>query len=154
MRLPAVMQPPYRKQSMRSIFVYFRRASRAEVARFLDACPVAREPEYWMFGETLYVSFYDDAESEFAPEALDALRFHMGRHDIVAVVAHVSGRIDGLAEVTAFCRTLLSHFEGVAMDDYSEHPWTLDEILSGHRHDGHAFFDYRGWHASQRGHPP
>ncbi|MGY1455924.1 hypothetical protein [Streptomyces sp. SS8] len=40
---------------------------------------------------------------------------------------------------------LLGH-GGVAVDDYTPHPWTLPEIISGAVIDGLRFFDFRGYH--------
>ncbi|MFF5019425.1 hypothetical protein [Streptomyces sp. NPDC001165] len=44
-------------------------------------------------------------------------------------------------------RPLLLEHGGVATDDYSAHPWTLQEIKSGAVNDGLRFFDFRTYHA-------
>src|SRR5262249_25621491 len=64
----------------------------------------------------------------------------------VTITADVSGRHPGDAEVRALLRTVLGVFDGVAQDDYTEHFWTLEEVLSGVNVEGHPFFDYRGWY--------
>ncbi|KQX65430.1 hypothetical protein ASD48_20495 [Streptomyces sp. Root1310] len=50
----------------------------------------------------------------------------------------IYGRIDGTAEVHQMITLLLEH-GGVATDDYTPHPWTLPEILSGTVIDGLRF---------------
>ena len=47
-----------------------------------------------------------------------------------AVIAVVSGRVPGDTEVRALLRAVLVG-GGVAVDDYSSHPWTLDEVEAG-----------------------
>ena len=64
----------------------------------------------------------------------------------VTVMADVSGRVPGDDEVREFAAFLLSEFRGVDWDDYSCHCWTLVEIQSGTKADGHPFFDYSGLH--------
>ncbi len=64
----------------------------------------------------------------------------------MTVMADVSGRVPGDDEVREFAAFLLSEFRGVAWDDYSCHCWTLVEIQSGTKADGHRFFDDSGWH--------
>ncbi len=63
----------------------------------------------------------------------------------VSLVADVSGRHSGEAEVLYFVRACLSKFTAVAQDEYTNHAWTLQEIQTGYRHLGHAYFDYLGW---------
>jgi hypothetical protein len=63
----------------------------------------------------------------------------------------VSGRIDGTAEVHQLVALLLEH-GGVAIDDYSAHPWTLQEIQSGTVIDGLRCFDFRTYHGLHREH--
>jgi hypothetical protein len=46
----------------------------------------------------------------------------------VSVAADVSGRHDGTAEVTDLVLELLSRFRGVALDDFSDHPFTRSAI--------------------------
>jgi hypothetical protein len=55
-------------------------------------------------------------------------------------VIDVSGRIDGTAEVHHLVARLLQRGV-VAMDDYSAHAWTLQEIESKTMIDGRRFFD-------------
>lgn len=128
---------------MRSVFIYFKEVSRTDIAQFLDDHYTNQGNEHWIFRDSLYIGFYDDAETEASPEELDILRSQLGRSDVLAVVADISGRINGLEEANSFCEQLLSEFNGFAMDDYSDHLWTLDEIRSRHRHQGHMFFEFR-----------
>jgi hypothetical protein len=77
------------------------------------------------------------------------LAFNVSRAP-VTVSAHVSGRHPGDDEVHQFVRSLLTRFRGAAQDEYTGHMWSLEEIVSGHRVEGHRFFDYRGWYAERQ----
>ena len=70
----------------------------------------------------------------------------------VEVMADVSGRVEGEAEVRHLVECLLSVFEGFALDDFTshEHAWTLEEIRNGDQFKGLGFFDYRGAYAQSR----
>lgn len=58
-----------------------------------------------------------------------------------AVIADVSGRVPGDTEVRSLLRAVLAE-GGVAVDDYSSHPWTLDEVEAGWLlAEGRRFFD-------------
>jgi hypothetical protein len=135
---------------MRSVFVFFKEASRAEVSQFLNAHYANHGNEHWICSDGLFIGFYDDVEREFDALELTMLRSQLGKNDVLAISADISGSIDGLIEAKSFCELLLSHFPGFAMDDYSDHPWTLDEIRSDYRHGGHTFFDYLGWYEEMK----
>ncbi|OHV39111.1 MULTISPECIES: hypothetical protein [Pseudofrankia] len=62
----------------------------------------------------------------------------------------ISSRIDGTAEVHKMISLLLLDHGGVAVDDYSAHPWTQQEIQSGAVIDGLRFFDFRTCHELNR----
>jgi hypothetical protein len=67
-------------------------------------------------------------------------------HPTWALQVIVSGRIDGTDEIRAFAARVLGN-GGVAVDDYSDHCWTLQEIESDLKVDGLGFFDFRGHYA-------
>lgn len=73
----------------------------------------------------------------------------VGHRPTWAVQVDISGRIDGTAEVHQLVALLLER-GGVAIDDYSCHPWTLQEIESGAVIDGLRFFDFRAYHELHR----
>ena len=97
-------------------------------------------------------------ELELEPELLAKLRKELKGGPTVSVVADVSGRHSGDKQVREFVSALLSEFEGLAEDEFTDGFWTLDEIrsrsrkpagsgLSGRRK-GHTFFDWRyAWHS-------
>jgi hypothetical protein len=130
---------------MRSVFILFKEASRAELVRDFDV-KFARNGAGWIRDGSVYIGFYDDAEVEFEPELLERLRALSGRKEVVAVMADISGRIPGDQEVMSFCSQVLGDFSGWAMDDYSSHLWSIEEIRSKSLNAGHPFFDYRGWY--------
>jgi hypothetical protein len=74
------------------------------------------------------------------------LRDLLQGREYLAVIADVSGRHPGDEQVLAFVESCLSAFHGFAVDDYTDHPWRLEEIRSRSMWDGHPFFDYKGWY--------
>ncbi len=105
----------------------------------------SRHDPGWI-GEGLYIGRYEDAVMEFSPELLHEIRSRTGRAEIVAVSADISGRIDGTAEAFGFCTRLLRQHQGWALDEYTDHLWTLAELESNASVEGHPFFDHSGWY--------
>ncbi|WP_435229667.1 hypothetical protein [Streptomyces sp. Tue6028] len=136
---------------MRTVFV-FPTGERAETLASLDRnLPGQRNP--WTLGGNLYIDVDDEQTgclfSDWDLEDVAILEAAIGHHLTWAVQIDISGRIDGTAEVHQMISLLLEH-GGVAMDDYTAHPWTLPEILSGAVIDGLRFFDFRGYHELNR----
>ncbi|WP_258939626.1 hypothetical protein [Actinomadura luteofluorescens] len=132
-------------QPMRSVFV-FPAGERAETVALLDLhLPKQRNP--WSLDGDLYIDIDDEQTgylfSDWEPEDVAILEAALGHHPAWAVQIDISGRIDGTAEVHQMTALLLDR-GGVATDDYTTHPWTLTEILSGAVVDGQRFFDFRG----------
>jgi hypothetical protein len=92
----------------------------------------------------LYIDFYRDGNQEFAPAQWAGLASVLGCEPAVSIVADVTGRHPGDDQVRSFAALILGRFKGFAQDDFSDHFWTAQEVLSGHRECGLAFFDYRG----------
>ncbi|MFF4041347.1 hypothetical protein [Streptomyces sp. NPDC001816] len=133
---------------MRSVFV-FPAGERAETVALLDRhLPRQRDP--WTVEGNLYIEIHDEQAgylfSDWDPDDVAVLEAAVGHHPTWAVQIDISGRIDGTAEVRQLVELLLEH-AGVATDDYSAHPWTLQEIKSGAVNDGLRFFDFRTYHA-------
>jgi hypothetical protein len=65
----------------------------------------------------------------------------------VEILADVSGRVAGDHEVRHLVESVLTHLEGIAIDDYTfpEHAWQIAEIRADHRVNGLKFFDYQGY---------
>ncbi|MFD7934536.1 hypothetical protein ACFV4T_08365 [Streptomyces sp. NPDC059755] len=136
---------------MRTVFV-FPAGERAETVASLDRrLPAQRNP--WTLDGNLYIDIDDEQTgylfSDWDPEDVAVLEAAIGDHPTWAVQIDISGRIDGTAEVHQVITLLLEH-GGVATDDYTTHPWTLPEILSGAVIDGLCFFDFRGHHELNR----
>ena len=135
---------------MRSVFVFLRDTTEAEVASFLEhAYPNPKGPP-WLSSvgaePSLYIDFYHDGPRECEPEEWSDLVASLGGGPIVGVTADVSGRRPGDEEVYEFITKILTRFSGVANDDYTTHLWTLTELQTGHRVEGHVFFDHEGWY--------
>ncbi|MEU9153587.1 hypothetical protein AB0D59_24245 [Streptomyces sp. NPDC048417] len=115
--------------------------------------PDQRDP--WTAEGNLYIYVEADDEqaghlfSGWGPDDLAALEAAVGRCPTWAVQLDVSGRIDGTAEVHQLVELLLEH-GGVATDDCSAHPWTLQEIKSGAVNDALRFFGFRAYHELNR----
>lgn len=137
---------------MRSVIIVLEEASREEATRFFSDTMEIRSEAEWSFGSSILLSFYDDAETEFESEALAALCDRLAGRHAVSVIAHVSGKIPGDAEVRRLCRVILSRFRGFALDDYTYHFWSLAEIETEALREGHPFFDYKGWLAESTVH--
>ncbi|GAA0993599.1 hypothetical protein GCM10009551_056160 [Nocardiopsis tropica] len=136
---------------MRSVFV-FPPGERSATAALLDrSVPGQREP--WILDGALYIDIDDEETghlfSDWDPDDVAVLEAVVGRRPAWAVQIDVSGRVDGIAEVHRAVALLLAH-GGVAVDDHSAHPWTLQEIEAGAVVDGRRFFRPRftppGWH--------
>ncbi|KUJ56905.1 hypothetical protein ADL25_04885 [Streptomyces sp. NRRL F-5122] len=136
---------------MRSVFV-FPAGERAETVASLDRhLPEQRDP--WTVEGNLYIEIDDEQAgylfSDWDPDDMAALEAAVGHHPTWAVQIDISGRIDGTTEVRQLVELLLQH-GGVVTDDYSAHPWTLQEIKSGAVNDGLRFFDFRAYHELNR----
>ncbi|MFJ8827668.1 hypothetical protein ACIREE_38755 [Streptomyces sp. NPDC102467] len=136
---------------MRSVFV-FPTGEQAQTVACLDQhLPQQRSP--WTLNGDLYIDIDEEATgylfSDWDPEDVAILEAVVGHRPGWAVQIDVSGRIDGTAEVHQLSALLLEH-GGVAIDDYSAHPWTLDEIHSGAVIEGLRFFDLRTYYELHR----
>ncbi len=122
---------------MRSVFA-FPALSPDEAEAILSTVGERRElpsdlgPE-WVVDGCLYARVERDGDSlwaDWADKEVDRLGRQLGRLPTWGLVIDLSGRIDGLQEVTRLLRLLLAS-GGVALDDYSEHAWPLAEIENG-----------------------
>jgi hypothetical protein len=91
----------------------------------------------------LWIDFYRDGPREFEPEDLACLVKALGAEPSISVVADVSGRHPADDQVRSFITAVRGGFQGLAQDDYTDHDWTVQEVRSGCRVQGHPFFDYR-----------
>lgn len=137
---------------MRSVVVLLRDTIGSAVTAYLDAAyPEQREP-WVVFVEgdaCLYINLYRDGPREHEPEDWAYIVQRFGGEPAACVIADVSGRHPGDEQVAGFVAGLLSRFSGAAMDDYTAHLWSLNELRGGHRVRGHPFFDYNGWFAEK-----
>lgn len=142
---------------MRSVFAFLRDVTEGQVAEELERLypwpdrPVGRKKDSWgLLDEEqcyLWIYFADNFDREFDPEEWAQLVHQLGAEPTVVVMADVTSLHPGHRQVLAFLTSLLQAFTGVAMDDYTLHLWSLEELQSGHYVEGHPFFDSRGWSA-------
>jgi hypothetical protein len=134
---------------MRSVYVYLRHTNSEAVAALLNKTFTLQKGPRWICevnGDAyLYIDFDPYIASSHEPEDWDELLKSLGGEPQVVVAADVSGRHRGDEEVRHFIETMLTAFEGVAQDDYTSYCWSRDEVLNGHKVQGHHFFDYQGW---------
>ncbi|MEV4431068.1 hypothetical protein ACN9M0_00965 [Streptomyces sp. R-07] len=128
---------------MRTVFVFPAGESTATAAR-LDRL-MRGQDGYWTDGK-LYIDLEDEQDgllfTDWEPEDIRLVDSALGHHPTWALQVDVSGRIDGTAEIRSFLSHILEA-GGVAIDDYSEHCWTLEEINTECKVDGLGFFDFR-----------
>lgn len=134
---------------MRSVLVFMRDTTEAEVAAYLDGTyPSQREP--WVVAVDgdphLYIDLYHDGPREHEPEEWADITCRLGGEPVVGVIANVTGRHPGDKQVAEFVTDLLARFHGGAMDEYTTHLWSLAELRAGRHIEGHPFFDYNGWY--------
>lgn len=132
---------------MMDIAFIFPVGERAETVAALDRHVPQRGTEWCMDGVAISVADeQDDALfSDWEPEDIEALDTALGYHPTWAVWVDIFSRIEGAVTIRRLAALLLER-GGVAMDDYSDHPWTLDEIESRAVIDGLRFFDYRTYY--------
>ena len=132
---------------MRSVIVHLIETSIDRVGDTLSEFAVHNTPDQWLYPEasnpSLYIEMFPQLTGlNYSEEEIAGLEKVLGRKPEVSVVADVSGRVPGDAEVSALIELLLTHFRGVANDEFSPHYWTLEEIRSNASFHNHRFFDY------------
>lgn len=129
---------------MRTVFA-FPTSSLAVTTELLDRTMPGRSRP-WTDGN-LFVGAAEEHEGrlfgDWEPDDVRCVETALGYHPTWALQVDVSGRIDGTVEVRDLLRRVLED-GGVAVDDYSDHSWTLQEIESGFTVEGLGFFDFRG----------
>ncbi|MFD3687183.1 hypothetical protein ACFWTE_20490 [Nocardiopsis sp. NPDC058631] len=137
---------------MRTVFV-FPASDRVATVAALDR-HLSRHGDAWSLDGALYVDVDDERTgllfSDWDPDDVAVLETDLGHRPEWAVQADISGRVDGTAEIRRLVELLLEH-GGRAVDDYSAHPWTLEEIESGAVVGGLRFFDFRAVRQPGRG---
>ena len=134
---------------MRSVFLHLRDVNEQSLDSFLQQIYRCGPGPQWTVSvdgdPCLYINLYRVARQECEADEWNALTEALGGEPAVSLMVDISGRHPADQEVKEFVAAVLSKFHGVAQDDYTEHCWTLHEIVSGHEAEGHPFFDYLGW---------
>jgi len=94
---------------MRSVFFHLIGVTRQEIAERLSALATPNGWENWYLphgssSPVLYLGFYDDLLAEAEPADMESLRALLGMMPAVTVMASVSGRVPGDAEVRSLRR--------------------------------------------------
>jgi hypothetical protein len=121
---------------MRSVFVF----PRAEQEAVRDLLSRLETPD---MSVTMIPSPEDPTPlyRDWQPSDIRSLEAALGVLPSWCVVCDVSGGIAGDEEIRRVVLELLAD-GGVAVDDYSEHCWTAEEIAGDATVDGLKFFDY------------
>lgn len=133
---------------MRGIIVHFRKACEEEIKKWLNT-NFSRRIEYsdWVFPNNanpiLWMGIYQDCLTELEPEEYSKLIEALGKEPSTSVAVEISGRVDGTKELNDFVLQILSAFDGLVADDYSEHFWSKQEIEENKFFDGKQFFDFK-----------
>ncbi|WP_203885856.1 hypothetical protein [Planotetraspora kaengkrachanensis] len=126
---------------MRGVFLFPDIEQAAVVALLDERSPGQRHP--WFADGCLYVWLTtEDLYLDWEPETVGSLTRACGRLPEWMLEVEVSGRVDGTAEVRRLTSALLAQ-GGIAMDDYSDHPWTAEEVADDTAAGGLRFFDFR-----------
>ncbi|MDA0172155.1 hypothetical protein OJ998_23835 [Solirubrobacter taibaiensis] len=139
---------------MRTVFV-FPRAPFDETIQRVQRLAAPTQAHPWIINSApkrrqnpaIYVDLATTNDSsplycDWEPEAMHALATALGALPYWAVTCDITGRIPGDEQIRAFVLALIED-GGVAMDDYSDHCWSADDIVSNRRVDGLKFFDYQ-----------
>ncbi|WP_459558248.1 hypothetical protein [Lacunimicrobium album] len=129
---------------MRSVFALLRNTTEQEVRDYLDSLYEFSLGEWYLSdgkSTLLHIGFYNDAAVEIEQEKLADIFKRFGREPAVWVGVDISSRVEIENEVTTFLKGILTRFDGSALDDWSNHLWTLEVILAGQRVEGRRF----GW---------
>ncbi|HEY0712699.1 MAG TPA: hypothetical protein VGF45_08500 [Polyangia bacterium] len=116
--------------------------------------PNGDEGHSWHFRDgQLYATCSAFNPLDFDEEDLRLIFENGGREPLVTVQVDISGRIPGDSEVREVAELLLTSFDGLALDDYASHAWTIDEIRHKVVFEGLGFFDYAGGYKKDDGEP-
>lgn len=123
---------------MRSIFFFFKTASVEEVGAFVKA----NDPSLFSDEEALWGRPYDPTrqiDDSWGEEVIEAVTAALGGLPSCVLTVDVTGRRSGYDEALGLARNLLTKWEGVVGDDYSDYAWRLDKL--GQRNaEGRLFF--------------
>ena len=129
---------------MRSVYLFIQATEDQLRTHFDSLAPRAGGAEQWIFPSTekkvLYIELANDLYEELEPDTLQELDAFFGGRRAQCICIDVSRNYAGDREVEDVVLASLRGFKGVAMDDESEHLWTVEEIESGHIVRGRKFF--------------
>ncbi|OVE82533.1 hypothetical protein BVY03_00680 [bacterium K02(2017)] len=135
---------------MRSVFIHLTDININELTIYLNSTyPEQNNPWLILKNEdpVLYINHYTNtlAEYDFEKEEIESIKKALNGDITASLIIDVSGRHEGLDEVTLFLEKILTRFKGIAIDEYTQHPWSLEEIKEKKEIQDHPFFDYKGW---------
>ena len=139
---------------MRSIYIYLKDATNQQVCEYLQNTYTFQSGPPWIYeinGEPyLYINVDENMSLGYESEEWQNIVNGFGEVPKIAVIADVSGRHPGDKQVRHFVTSLLKSFSGLALDEYTLHLWTWEQIESNVVIQSHPFFDYNGWYLEEK----
>ena len=143
---------------MRSILFVFEEINKNNVANFLDRhCD-----ESWTEGQYKQWNILKNGDPIFYIRNIEPIELLLNgmeedeKQDVISqnnllcsllcCQIDISGRHEGTPEIKALLSQLFSATRGYAMDDFTNHLWSYDEIENDVSVKGHGFFDNDGWY--------
>jgi hypothetical protein len=146
---------------MRQIVLIFEEKQKSKLEIFLDtycgeADGVLPTKQWIIFAynkakkdpKCLYInSWLDDhyCYDELYLDDLTSVELYSNLHQPLAWVVGISRIHDGTPELLDLIKAILSEIPAYVTDNFTDHLWTYEEIVSNTKVQGHSFFDYRGW---------
>ena len=93
---------------------------------------------------SMYIELADDLYDELEPETKRSLLDHFNGEQPRSICVDVSRHHSAEHEIKELAAAILRQFGGVAMDDESDHCWTIDEIEADQMVQGRRFFGRPG----------
>ncbi len=133
---------------MDSATLHLKHATEPEVAAFLSAVYPFQGGPPWIVVKNnepcIYIDFYRDLKAEHSESDREKILRGLGAEPSLSVIANLSGRHHpGATAMREFAMSVLSRFEGIAEDAFSNYVWTLEEIALDHRVNGYLYFEWR-----------
>ncbi|MBK7875866.1 MAG: hypothetical protein IPJ77_08955 [Planctomycetes bacterium] len=134
---------------MHSIFVHLLDVSRDEISDYFDAHAERGLRDHWYSpkrSDPVFTIRFPHGNSEFRDaENRNHVAAALGRAPDLTVQFDAGAKHPGHKELRAFLVALFGEFTGVALDDLSQHVWTVDELKADTHVGGFAFADHESW---------
>jgi hypothetical protein len=136
---------------VRTVFAFPALSRERTIEVLTEHLPERSNP--WVMNGALYIDIEDERNGtlyvDWEADELAVLDAAVGHRPSWAVQIDISGRVEGTADVRQLLKLLLAS-GGVAFDDYTDHAWSLPEIIDGSTFNGLCFFDFKNYRGRRR----